>query len=143
MPACTQNVMLYISHIRQYASAYVQQWTTYVQYVCVITDSLDHISTVILNGPIQGVVHNELAYSINVTLMFGTNYTGPVTYVWNFGDGTTSTGATVSHTYHQANEYVISYTASNPVGSQTNTTTILIEEGMNFNIVKHSYLLNI
>jgi len=75
--------------------------------------------------------------------MFGTNYTGPVTYVWNFGDGTTSTGATVSHTYHQANKYVISYTASNPVGSQTNTTTILIEEGMNFNIVKHSYLLNI
>lgn len=65
---------------------------------------------------------------------FGTNYTGPITYSWNFQDGEISTGATISHTYHDANKYTISYTASNPVGSKANITTVLIEESMNFDI---------
>ena len=65
-----------------------------------------------------------------MTTKFGTNYTGPITYSWNFQDGTTGTGATVSHTYHDADKYGIIYTASNSVGSQANITTVLIEESM-------------
>ena len=85
-----------------------------------------------MNGPVTGAVHTELSYSVKVTSKFGTNYTGPVTYSWNFEDGTTSSGATASHTYHDANQYHISYTASNPVGSKANLTTVLIEESMIF-----------
>lgn len=90
-------------------------------------------------GPIFAVVHNELTYSVNVTSQYGTNYTGPVTYFWNFQDGTTSTEPIVSHTYHQPNRYVISYTASNPVGSKTNTTTVTIEESMDL-LAKQLYI---
>ena len=93
---------------------------------------VDFIDTVTLNGPVTAAVHNELSYSAEVTTMFGTNYTGPITYSWSFGDGTTSTGATVSHTYHDANKYLISYTASNPVGSKANVTTVLIDGSMIF-----------
>ena len=96
---------------------------------------LDSIATVTLNGPLAAAINTELSYSVTVTSAFGTNYTGPITYSWNFKDGTTGTGATVSHTYNTASNYHISYTASNPIGSQGNVTTVLIEESMNFYIV--------
>ena len=96
---------------------------------------LDYIANVTLSGPEAAAVHTMLSYSIQVTSRFGTNYTGPITYTWDFRDGTTTTGATASHTYHTANKYLISYTASNPVGSTANITPVLIEESMIFNIV--------
>ena len=97
---------------------------------------LDYIANVTLSGPETAAVHTMLSYSIQVTSKFGTNYTGPITYTWDFRDGTTTTGATASHTYHTANRYLISYTASNPVGSIANITPVLIEESiMIFNIV--------
>ena len=96
--------------------------------MALIITSLDHIEFLTLNGPSIGAVNTELSYSVKVTSKFGTNYTGPITYLWNFQDGTTGTGATVSHTYHDANKYRISYSASNPVGSKANTTIVLIEE---------------
>ena len=83
-----------------------------------------------MNGPLTGAVHTELSYRIEVTSKFGTNYTGPITYSWDFKDGTSSTGIAVSHTYHDANNYAIKYTANNPVGSNVNITTVLIEESM-------------
>ena len=73
-----------------------------------------------------------------MTSKFGTNYTGPITYLWNFQDGTTGTGATVSYIYHDANKYSIIYGASNPVGSKANITTVLIEESMMFYIVNYA-----
>lgn len=94
--------------------------------------SLDFIANVTLNGPLYAAVRTELSYSIEVTTMFGTNYTGPITYSWTFQDGTTSTGATVSHVYQQPNSYVITYSASNPVGSKSNSAYVLIEESMIF-----------
>ena len=100
--------------------------------------SLDHIETVTLNGPLIAAVNTQLSYGVKVTSKFGTNYTGPITYSWNFQDGTTGTGATVSHTYHNANKYGIIYAASNPVGSKANITTVLIEESMMFYIVNYA-----
>ena len=96
---------------------------------------LDSIATVVLNGPLAAAINTELSYSVTVTSASGTDYTGPITYLWDFKDGTTRTGATVSHTYRVANNYHISYTATNPVGSLANVTTVLIEESMNFYIV--------
>lgn len=40
-------------------------------------------------------------------------------YLWNFGDGATSTAANPSHTYASAGAYVVSLTASGPGGSRT------------------------
>ena len=104
---------------------------TFIYYALIII-SLDYIETVTLNGPVVAAVHTELSYSIKVTSKFGTNYTGSITYSWDFQDDTISTGATISHTYHDANKYNIFYSVSNPVGSQANITTVLIEESMMF-----------
>ena len=101
-------------------------------FIYVLTVYLDFIETVIMNGPLMGAVHTELSYSIEVSSKFGTNYTGPITYLWNFKDGTTSTGVAISHTYRDAKNYAISYGANNPVGSKGNITIVLIEESMIF-----------
>ena len=42
---------------------------------------------------------------------------GPVIITWNFGDGTTGTGTTVSHTYTQPGAYTLTVTATAPSGA--------------------------
>ena len=93
---------------------------------------LDVIANVTLSGPESAAVHTKLSYRIQVTTQFGTHYTGPITYTWDFSDGTTSTGATATHAYHIANKYDILFTANNPIGSKANVFTAFIEESMIF-----------
>jgi outer membrane protein assembly factor BamB len=45
-----------------------------------------------------------------------------VNYSWNFGDGNTSTGSSVNHTYAQAGTYNVILTASTPDGQIENNT---------------------
>ncbi len=50
-------------------------------------------------------------------------------YEWNFGDGSTATGASVSHSYHidnTVNEYIVSLKAKNMKGC-TNSTSLSID----------------
>lgn len=61
-----------------------------------------------------------------VTVTFNANVTGdtPITYSWDFGDGTTGTGPNPTHTYTTAGNYTVSLTVSNEAGSDTETITI-------------------
>jgi phage tail-like protein len=47
-----------------------------------------------------------------------TNATEPITYHWDFGDGTTEEffGTTISHTYNEADDYTVQLTAENMCG---------------------------
>lgn len=47
--------------------------------------------------------------------------TQPVSYSWDFGDGTTGTGATPSHTYREAGTYTVTLTVRNEFGENTRT----------------------
>ncbi len=49
-----------------------------------------------------------------------------VSYAWNFGDGASGTGATVTHTYATAGTYVATVTASNSAGSVQAQTTVQV-----------------
>ncbi len=56
----------------------------------------------------------------------GTSSTAPsggvASYAWNYGDGQTDSGATVSHTYAAAGSYTVTLTVTDALG-QTSTTT--------------------
>jgi PKD repeat protein len=48
------------------------------------------------------------------------------TYQWDFGDGNTGNGATTTHTYAAAGNYVATVTASNGTESRSATTSVRI-----------------
>ncbi|MBN2004714.1 MAG: S8 family serine peptidase [Anaerolineae bacterium] len=51
----------------------------------------------------------------------------PVSYLWNFGDNTTSTLSAPTHTYNNAGTYTVALTATNSGGSDVATGTVVIE----------------
>ena len=51
------------------------------------------------------------------------------TWLWNFGDGTTSTAQNPTHTYLALGNYTVSLTASNSYGNNTNTKVDYIQAG--------------
>jgi PKD repeat protein len=55
----------------------------------------------------------------------------PVTYAWNFGDGGTGTGITVTHAFTTEGLYDVTVTASGPCGIDTYSDTLLVGEGFN------------
>ncbi len=53
--------------------------------------------------------------------------TAPIRYEWDFGDGSTGTGAAPNHTYSQPGSYTVTLTATNEGGSDTRTMTVTVE----------------
>jgi PKD repeat protein len=49
-----------------------------------------------------------------------------VTYAWNFGDGATASGVSVSHSYANAGSFVVSLTVTDDLG-QTGTATLTVQ----------------
>jgi len=60
--------------------------------------------------------------SLTAAISAGTN----VSYAWDFGDGTSSSGASPTHTYASIGQYQARVTASNTRGSATATTTVTV-----------------
>jgi PKD repeat protein len=65
---------------------------------------------------------NATAFTASVTAGSG------VSYVWNFGDGNTATGATVAHSYASVGSYTARVTATNSAGSVVATTPVTITD---------------
>jgi len=53
-----------------------------------------------------------------------------VTYIWDFGDGSSGSGDVVQHTYTEAGEFTATVTATNSVGEQNGTTVVVVEEAI-------------
>ncbi|MFQ5570933.1 MAG: PKD domain-containing protein [Rhodothermales bacterium] len=64
------------------------------------------------------------------TVNFSANVRGdaPLTYNWDFGDGSTGTGATPSHAYSTPGTYTVTLNLSNSAGSDTRTMTIQVTD---------------
>lgn len=58
-------------------------------------------------------------------IVFTALATNAATYLWNFGDGTSSTQANPIHTYGQRGTYTVSLTTTNDCGSSVATTTLV------------------
>ena len=80
-------------------------------------------------GPYTGNVGQAIAFS-------GANSTAPsgqtLTYAWNFGDGTTGTGATPTHSYAKTGSFTASLTVTDSLGA-TNSTTVAVTVGNGVN----------
>jgi YD repeat-containing protein len=66
--------------------------------------------------------------TLTATVTSGTH----VSYTWAFGDGDTSSGAVVTHTYPSATTYTPIVTASNSVSVLTATTQVTITDAADF-----------
>jgi subtilisin family serine protease len=52
-----------------------------------------------------------------VTFTASASGTGPITYDWDFGDGSTATGEVVTHVFTSVDTHVVTLTATNPCGT--------------------------
>ncbi len=66
-------------------------------------------------------------FAVNAdTVAFVNQSVGADSYLWNFGDGTTSTDANPVHVYAEDGTYTVTLTATNECGSTTTSQTVTI-----------------
>ena len=117
-------------------------WTTPGTYTVTVTASNERASdtgscTVTVEAPpapaeIISVNASQTSFQVcePTTVDFDANVQGdtPITYEWDFGDGSSGTGSEVSHTYTEPGTYTVTLTATNEAGSDTRSLTITAEE---------------
>lgn len=77
-----------------------------------------------INAP-SGAIRNQ-AVQFTAEITSGTN----ISYTWDFGDGETGEGKSVTHTYPTPGLYVVTLTATNPLGQVETTKSIRIRYGI-------------
>ncbi|MDO7876327.1 PKD domain-containing protein [Hymenobacter sp. ASUV-10] len=65
-------------------------------------------------------------FTTNDSVRFTNSSTDAVSYKWDFGDGSISTKVAPAHRYQQPGQYTIRLDATNPGGTQSQTTNITI-----------------
>ncbi|AEH60076.1 S-layer-related duplication domain protein [Methanosalsum zhilinae DSM 4017] len=79
--------------------------------------------------PVAAFDAQPLEGEVPLTVTFTDQSENAVAYEWDFGDGTTSTDATPTHTYEEAGEYTVTLTVENELGeTDTAQTTITATE---------------
>ena len=97
------------------------------------TDSGTCTVRVIAPAEIVTITSNKTTVSTcdtDPSVSFSANVRGdaPLTYNWDFGDGTTSNQANPSHTYANTGTYTVTLTLSNSAGTDTRTTTVTVND---------------
>jgi outer membrane protein OmpA-like peptidoglycan-associated protein len=72
--------------------------------------------------PNDPIINEAITFSADV------RGTAPLTYAWDFGDGTTGTGARATHMYSEPGEYTVTLSCSNCGGTDTRTLNIRVTE---------------
>ena len=92
-------------------------------------------------GPYSGVTGVGLTF--NGSASSDPNAGQTLTYAWNFGDGATGVGVTVTHTYLAPGNYIASLTVTDngsPVLSNTATTAVTIVDYVPVTIIRHALI---
>lgn len=70
---------------------------------------------------VAGFTYSVLGSSLPVTVNFSNTSTNATSWIWNFGDGGTSTEQNPFHSYLTAGDYVVKLIASGPTNSDTSS----------------------
>jgi PKD repeat protein len=76
-----------------------------------------------------------------VTFSGSAQGTPPISYAWDFGDGDTGTGQSVTHAYTDAGTFTVTMTASNECGQQSvqHTVTVAPLHSLHINVLKTNW----
>jgi len=110
------------------------------------TDTLVRSNYITVSAPIAGLSATNDSptrlgnpTTLTATITAGSN----VTYAWDFGDGDTGSGATVSHIYPETGFYTATVTASNSTSSASASTVVrvagLVNDRLSQDSVSTSY----
>lgn len=102
------------------------------------TDTATCTVSVLAPAEIVTITANKTTVSLceaDPSVGFSANVRGdaPLTYRWDFGDGTTSGEVSPSHTYASLGTYTVSLTLTNAGGTDTRTLTVQVSEAGCFN----------
>lgn len=83
------------------------------------------------SGPVADFTANNTAGKSPLSVKFTDASSGnPTKYLWNFGDGTTSSEKSPTHVYNQTGTYNVSLTVTNDFGTDTKTSNSLVNVGV-------------
>ena len=77
-----------------------------------------------IGGPYQGFAQQPVHFASSATAPDATDQAN-LAYSWNFGDGTTASGSSPSHTFAQDGYYTVTLSVTDPEGSLTKATTVV------------------
>jgi PKD repeat protein len=81
----------------------------------------------VAQAPTARFTVNATTVETGTAVVFTSTSTGdPTSLVWDFGDGTTGSGATASKTYARPGTYTVRLTATNAVGTSATTRTVSV-----------------
>lgn len=99
------------------------------EYVVTMTSSKGSFSLLVnaeINPPDASFTPSLQTTKPNTSISFSNTSWRSVSYLWDFGDGTTSTETSPSHSYASKGTYTVTLTAISDLGQSTKTETIVI-----------------
>jgi hypothetical protein len=86
------------------------------------------LKTTTVVAPVAGFTYAPAEPEEGQEVAFTNTTTGtePIAYEWDFGDGATSTAEHPTHVFAEAGSYVVTLTATNDIGEDTYTETIVV-----------------
>lgn len=107
-------------------------WGTYQIQLTVFNDhcqdTVSHFITIDPPLPVSSFVLSDTAGCRPFTVSFTNNSLYATSYLWDFGDGGTSTQQDPSYTYYNAGTYIVTLTATGPGGVTNAADTIIVYE---------------
>lgn len=78
-----------------------------------------------IDGPTSVEAGEAVTYAASINQEEATR---PLTYQWDFGDGSTGSGLTAEHTFQEAGSYPVQFTATNEAGEASQSITVSVVE---------------
>jgi len=96
-------------------------------FVLVVQRGPNHPPAVAMGGPSQGYAGRTLSFDASRTSDLDGD---PLTFAWDFGDGTAASGAKVEHSFQTAGDYVVRLMVRDPYSSVAASTAAHIAGGL-------------